>query len=341
MNNKLYTEDGYINFDRIFQEPSPYIFISGGRCSGKTYGGLRYVVEHNITFAYMRRTQAQIDLASQNETSVFKELNYNYNWNITAKSIKNQYVYKSIDDEEANIVGYGFALSTISNIRGFSGSDIDVCIYDEFIPELHEKTMKNEFDAWMNAYSTINRNRELYGRAPLKMICMGNSNRIDNPIFIGLHLVEKVEKMKRNHVEHLRIPDRGISVFSLDDCPAVQKLENTALGKLSAGTSFNEMAFRNNFSYNTEKIKYPVRYSEYLPFIRIGNILTILVHKSSNEILISSKLFDCKTTYEDSNSGYRSFCTENNKLLMMYYMGRIEFTSNSAAYYFNKVIHWR
>ena len=44
------------------------------------------------------------------------------------------------------------ALSTVSNLRGFDMSDCTLLIYDEFIPEPHERPLKNEAAALFNAY---------------------------------------------------------------------------------------------------------------------------------------------------------------------------------------------
>ena len=54
----IYTKEGYIDFDALLKEDnSIYKFIVGGRGIGKTFGILKYMIEHHIKFIFMRRTQ--------------------------------------------------------------------------------------------------------------------------------------------------------------------------------------------------------------------------------------------------------------------------------------------
>ena len=102
---------------------------------------------------------------------------------------------ETVDVEEKTLHGYTSALSTFSNLRGFDGSNIKILLYDEFIPERHERLIKNEADAFFNVYETINRNRELQGGPPLIALCLSNSNSLASPIFTALNLVKTLERM--------------------------------------------------------------------------------------------------------------------------------------------------
>jgi len=53
------------------------------------------------------------------------------------------------DEEEPQILGYTTALSTISGLRGFDASDVKIWIFDEFIPERHERAIKCEGEAFL------------------------------------------------------------------------------------------------------------------------------------------------------------------------------------------------
>jgi hypothetical protein len=162
------------------------------------------VIEDEIKFIYMRRTQSQADLINKPEFSPFKSLNNDFGWKIGTDSISkyNAGFYQQIESDDRLVctgapLGFTAALSTISNIRGFDASDVELQIYDEFIPEKHERPIKNEGAAFLNAYETINRNRELKGRKPLQCICLANANDLANPIFMELRLVRKAEQMRR------------------------------------------------------------------------------------------------------------------------------------------------
>lgn len=60
--------------------------------------------------------------------------------------------------------GIGMTLPSIANIRGFNGSQFEDVVFDEFIPERIVIKRKAEGDALLNAYVTINGNRELEGK---------------------------------------------------------------------------------------------------------------------------------------------------------------------------------
>ena len=142
---KIYDASGYVNIDGILSEGYPFNFCVGGRGTGKTYTTLKVATEKGLRFMLMRRTQSQADLISKPEFSVFKPLNHDLGWNVEVKSISkyNSMFYTEDDEENEHPVGYTCALSTISNMRGFDASDIQLFIYDEFIPEKHERLLKN------------------------------------------------------------------------------------------------------------------------------------------------------------------------------------------------------
>jgi hypothetical protein len=193
-------------------------------------------------------------------------------------------------------IGYTCALSTISNMRGFDASDVDVLIYDEFIPEKHERPLKNEGAAFLNAYETINRNRELNGYKPLQVLCLANANDLANPIFMELKLVRKSEQMRRKKQEIHIDRERGVSLFILDKSPISQQKKNTALYRLTDGTNFEKMSLNNDFAgeemcrISTKNLK------EYKPIVSVGEI-TVYEHKSSRSFYISTHRTGASTIY--------------------------------------------
>ena len=210
---KLYQESGYVNMGAIFDLGLPFNFIVGGRGTGKTYTALKECVERNEVFFFLRRTQAQTDLVSKSEFSPFKKLNSDLGWNIkTAPISKNNAAFFQADADgqvTGNPIGYTGALSTMANIRGFDSSEVVRILYDEFIPELHEKPIKNEGAAFLNAYETINRNRELQGQKPVQVVCMANANTMSNALFLELGLVRVADKMLRDGREIFIDKKRG------------------------------------------------------------------------------------------------------------------------------------
>ena len=188
----LYLSSGYLDFEKIVNYKLPFNFIIGGRGSGKTYGALKYVIDMHKKFLLLRRLQSQIDLVGKPEFSPFKAVAADMGIEIGVKSISK---YNSVFIRNEEVLGYSAALSTISNLRGFDASDVEMIIYDEFIPEPHEKPMRAEGTAFLNMYETVNRNRELKGCDPVQLIALANSNDLANAIFIELGIVDKVQKM--------------------------------------------------------------------------------------------------------------------------------------------------
>lgn len=291
----IYQDSGYIDIKKIMDIGMPFNFIVGGRATGKTYTSLETVKTNGIKFIYMRRTQSQVDMINKPEFSPFKSLNDDHGWHVGSATLSkyNAGFYETEEAEDGarkccgNPIGYTCALSTISNMRGFDASDVRVLIYDEFIPEKHERPIKGEGAAFLNAYETINRNRELKGNAPLQVLCLANANDLANPIFMELKLVRKAEQMRRRGQEVSLDKSRGIGLFILDRSPISMAKSETALYRLSKCSEFNRMSLQNDFS-NEEIGNIKSRpLSEYKPIVTVGEI-TIYRHKATREYYVST-----------------------------------------------------
>lgn len=286
----LYTNEGWINMPRIIEAPYDFIFIIGARGTGKTYGALLYVYENGIPFLFMRRTQAQLDLINKQDFSPFKALNNDLGSKVVAKPVSKYSAafYHGREDSEGRLIpqgqpiGYTAALNTISNLRGFDASQIQLMIYDEFIPEPHEKAIRGEGEALLNAYETVNRNRELNGEKPVKLVCMANSNRLDNPVFIQLGLVTEAQKMQSKDQDIYADDDRSILMVSLRESPISLKKQDTSLYKLRKGSGFSDMALYNRFTIEDEDLIGFRKLVEYIPILSVGEI-RIYKHKTRAE----------------------------------------------------------
>lgn len=288
---KLYQDSGYVNMGAIFDLGLPFNFVVGGRGTGKTYTALKECVERNEVFFFLRRTQAQTDLVSKPEFSPFKKLNSDLGWNIkTAPISKNNAAFFKADADgqmTGSPIGYTGALSTMANIRGFDSSEVVRILYDEFIPELHEKPIKNEGAAFLNAYETINRNRELQGQKPVQVVCMANANTMSNALFLELGLVRVADKMLRDGREIFIDKKRGIGIFSLNKSPISDRKSHTVLYNLTSGSDFEKMAIKNDFSERSYRNvrNYPL--AEFSPVVFVGEI-AIYRHKSKNFLYVSA-----------------------------------------------------
>lgn len=302
----IYLDNGYVDIERILNYGVPFNFIVGGRGTGKTYGALKYAYDSNTRIMLMRRTQAQCDLINKAEFNPFKAISNDYNLNINVKSISK---YNSMICEESeenyNIIGYTCALSTISNMRGFDASDVKLLIYDEFIPEQHERAIKNEGSAFLNAYESINRNRELQGCDPLQVLCMANAFNIANALFLELGLVGICEKMNLKDQELFIDRDRGILIALLNNSKISKQKSNTALYKVSRGT-FSDMALSNDFAYNDDSFIMSKPLKEYRLICSVGEI-SIYRHKSKREYYVSEHKTGTAIAYKSDNINLQKY----------------------------------
>lgn len=292
-----YLESGYIDMSKIIRDKYPFTFIIHGRGTGKTYGTLKYVLDHKIKFIFMRRTQSQADLISRDDFSPFKPLMDDDPELLITSQRLNKYtsgVYHAKRNEDGSLspegpaLGYICALSTIANLRGFSLEDADIMIYDEFIPERHERLIRSEGSALLNAVESIGRNREIKGRKPLKLLCLSNANTISSPIFEELHLVDKIDRMIRQGKQEFFDDSRGIAVYMLRGSPVSSKKADTALYKATRGTDFQKMAISNEFSSDhfTYIRRQPIE--EYKPVATFEDIC-IYRHKSQRGVWYISR----------------------------------------------------
>lgn len=304
----IYLSSGYVDISKILQYRQPFNFIIGGRGTGKTYGALKNAYETDTRFMLMRRTQAQCDLINKPEFNPYKAVCEDISADIKVKSVSkyNAIIYEDLGEElEPKTLGYTCALSTIANMRGFDASDVKLLIYDEFIPERHERVLKNEGTAFLNAYETINRNRELKNQEPLQVLCMANAFNIANAIFLELGLVGTAEKMQQKNQELYIDKTRGILIAMLNNSKISKKKSDTVLYRLSSG-SYADMALSNDFAYNDDSGIKSMPLSEFKLLCTVGEI-SIYKHKSKRQFYISEHRSGTAPVYKSDEVGLMKY----------------------------------
>lgn len=296
----------YLNIFDYYDRRYPFQIFVGGRGTGKTFGALSGTIgkidTHGIHMRdpiYMRRTGAELELLFDSPkgegANPYKKLNSFYHVNYGIKEIKKNLggIYHRVENEEGRFdhqglpIGYATALSTLASIRSLDFSSSTDWFYDEFIPEAHVRKMKGECDALLNAYETINRNREFDGEEAVRLWMLSNSNDIYSPIFVGLGIVDTVEKMLQKRLQHKYIKERGLAIHILDSPQEfIDAKKQTALYKLTAGTKFSDMALENKFSYNDFSLVAYRNVTGYIPFAAIDDIY-LYKKKGSREIYLT------------------------------------------------------
>lgn len=293
---KLYLDSGYLNMEHIIlQSKTPFIFITGGRGTGKTYGALKTAIEHNMKMLYIRRTQTQTDIIKKEEMNPFKKLNIDLGTEVHMFKLSkyNSLIADGYYNTEGKLCisengerGYTAALSTFGSIRGADFSDVEIIIYDEFVPETNAVAIRGEYYALLNLYETVNRNRELEGRPPAILLCMSNSTNAANPIYLGAKITTLAYNMRdKNIVKHVDTK-RGFTLYVLTETDIGTKKRATALYKF-AGKSFIEHSIENKFTADCPTNPNSRNVREYKPFVSVGE-LTIYTHKTKDLMYVTN-----------------------------------------------------
>ena len=260
--------------------------IIGGRGIGKTYSALSFMLEQKAPFIYLRNTAAQMDECCSAFGNPFKRIAADTGRMITMKAEKRHYMIYDETASDPQLIGYGAALSTFSNLRGVDLSDVEFCVFDEFI---ESRTLTfNQFSAFQGFYETVNRNRELSGGEPFKVLLLSNSQTLRNDILAGYGLVSQIERMiqsgQRRHSEaglFLELPESEISEMK----------RQTANYKLIAGTAAAREALDNEFTKDSFRLVRRQNLAEYRPLCTAeheSGAVSYYKHKSTNQYYASS-----------------------------------------------------
>ena len=341
--SKLYLHSGYLNWDVVFRYNVPFNFVVGGRGTGKTYGILKYSIDHHKRFIYMRRTQKQLDIISKPEFSPFKAINNDSSHNIApfpVTSYNSAFFESEIDKAgkihaKGDLLGYTAALSTFSSLRSFDMSDVELLIYDEFIPERHERLIKNEASAFFNAIETINRNRELKGDPPVTVVCLANSNDAANPIFAELGMIDLALRQIDNGKEVFLDRNKGLLLLTLVRSPVAKEKQNTALYTLTRDKAFSRMALGNEFTENVPSKISSEKLIQYYPLVAVGEIV-IYRHKSKSQFYVSFHRSGSPDTYGEDETDVKRFSLKYRFLYVAYMQDCVLFENYHAEICFNK-----
>lgn len=259
---------------------STFNFIWAGRGTGKTYGALKYLIENKYKFIMIRRTNTAVERLQNPDMNPFAPLNDD---GVTESPLKIESAGNNINnivDEDGNFYGMLMSLTAVASIRGFSATWCTHIFYDEFIKEKQEKKIKGEAEAFMNAYETINRNRELKGEPPVRCILCSNAELLQNPIFMGFNLISYAERLhKSEHQEVMTIRERSITLVDCKFSPVSERKKDTALYRATQGTRFAKMALDNEFELTPATNRRSENLKEYRIIAVLGK-LAIYRHKS-------------------------------------------------------------
>lgn len=248
----------------IIKYPDAFVYlIIGGRNTGKTYGSLKYMLDNDCRFVFLKRTQEDVDLlctsTKSNQYSIdlspFKSINRDIGTNIRAvkihKGLGAFYNCNENDEPSGTPLGYLLSLSAVSKFKGFDLSECSYLIFDEFIPQKWDRINRGEGNQLLDLYKTIARDREHRNQEQLRILCLANAVNISNPVMNTLEVTNIVANMNVNNIEEYYQENRGIYIRMLhtnEDFLEVEK--NSMLYKAMGETEWGSMTFNNEFGYD-------------------------------------------------------------------------------------------
>lgn len=317
---KIYTDSGWVNWDYIISQGAAFTMVVGARGVGKTYGMFKYCIENKRPFIYLRRLKSQLDHCATVDGNPFKKLNTDLGTDIKPKRSQGGVLFMDGD----KLIALGVALSTVANVRGFDYSDYDMVVFDEAIASDGERPIQHEFNAFLNFYETVNRNRELAGDKPTQAVLLGNANRLTNPYYAGWHFMKTALNMLKGRQMVWRNADGTRIMIQLMDSKISEQKADTALYK-NATAGFLDMALDNAFRTDATQIRsMPIR--EFNHLVTIGDI-GIYRHKSER-IYYVSMLTNPDNQYESYGMGKKMFQMDFWNLRLYYLVHKTVYFEN-------------
>lgn len=253
----LYTLEGWPNIKYIDDLGCWLNILISPRQVGKTFNVLKYMLDENRFHLFTRRTTHELEMISSNPllSPYEKFKNYGHNVMFSGRSDMMEICGYDLNEKGERVKNdkqYGLAtsLKEIAAVRGFNGDPFSDWIFDEFIPEKIVVVRKAEGDAFLNAHTTLNANRELEGRPPIKTWLLANTNNINSPILNSLNIIDDILYARRKDKEEY-ITDNGVFIGQFKSEKILSKRKDTALMRqIGKDNDFYGMAIENRFAYD-------------------------------------------------------------------------------------------
>lgn len=267
--------DGYYHFDNdLLDYPEAWLYaVYSRRGPGKTYSALKYSYEQNIPIIYMKRTIEDVEMiCAHNEygfdPSPYSPINRDTGYNIKPILIKRGLgaFYNMSDDgiPEGLPVGYILAANGIKKFKGFDFSRCEWIIFDEFIPQIGERTSagNKEGELLLDLYMTVARDRQKRHLPMLKLVMFANAEEIATPITNELEIVDDIANLNANGNSHYYNAERGMLIHHIttSEIPVTEE-ERTGIYQAMRHTAWGRKSFEGEFSNNdfSNIIKLPLK----------------------------------------------------------------------------------
>lgn len=331
----LYPGDGWFGAENVLTLPFYQIFVTGGRGIGKTFSTIRYLIEHEIRFIYLRRIDKEAYLSRIPESSeVGKVLDFLDIDFYVEKIPKTSFGYfrRSGDD---SVICFVAANKTFENCRGMNFSWCDFVVYDEFIPKPSEQRFREEGQGLYHILETVGRNRELEGLEPVRLICLSNALNMQNDIFMEFDLLEPADELLHAEEECMSIGERLLIICKRS--PISERKRGTALYR-NASRSFIDLAIDNKFIYDDLSYVNRKNLKEYTAVCAVGPLF-IYKHKNKSEWYCCFSKAEVKERYSTQSTGLELFNRRHWRFMARFLDGKVKFENYKAQTLFERFIN--
>lgn len=317
---------------RNYPEAVSY-FVIGGNRTGKTYSTLKYCYESERKFTFVKRTSIDVRLIcsglraggkiSENDQDFnpFKDINKDIGSNVRAASIDSQvgiggfWEYGENGSPNGSPIGYLVSLTQIQKLKGFSLSDCDFMVFDEFIPIKGEVVRRDEGDSALILYTLINNARELADppRPSLKLIALANAMQLNAPLLHTLNLTDAIAGMKEKGQSVLYMEDRRILIRLLDDNEEYRaEAGRIGIFSMTEGTRWKKTALDNEFAYDDFSAIRPMSIKGMRPVynIKYDMIKSMTAYKRGDLVYFADIPAKVRTIDTDTDAGRLKFAQE-------------------------------
>lgn len=238
-------------------------FVIGMRGAGKTYGALKYAMQHYLNarergrewqFLYVRRMKTELQkLTIARGGRLFRAVQKEF----PERDLKAESNVLYCDDQ---ICGYAQPLSTASILKSDAFPDVQMIIFDEFIIDNRGTYhyLKDEVQKFLDLYETVARGRDVV------CVFLSNAVSVTNPYFDYFHL----DKPKHGSFQKFG-KSRDILVESVEVPDLAELKKDTRFGHLIENTEYSDYAYDNEWLLdNTDFIEQKTQRSHYYLTLR-------------------------------------------------------------------------
>lgn len=309
--------------------------IIGARGPGKTFSVLKHRIEDSAAdeteqskFIWLRDTEAVVKkiAAGNSLTAPIEQKTPGFpHVELIKREGDYQFIMNPKSDNWRNL-GHLRALSTFHNARGVSYEDVIDITWDEFIPEEGTIIKKNQGAIFLNMYESVNRNRELEGKPPVRITFLSNAEDIYSDVLEDLGVSYILEEMNLNGTKSYR--DNDIWIELLDAAEFREKKKDTFIYRINKNQKFKDKALDNKFVYNKALIKRNVNLKGATGLLNLSNRY-VLIQLPDGSLYWKLGTWKNIITYDMDNDQeailYRLLF--NDKLRLQYIAGNMFFDS--------------